>query len=267
MPLGDILGTVRKFCSLVFLAPACALAQLGGAGQYPQFRSMSGLPGSGFGVSSKGQVSVWGAMSLSSPIGYSLSDWEVVLAIGNLSANRTPAFPKGNEKALRGNGTGTILLGVPLGNYGSATVSHMILSNRGDFATNVVWSPPRQSGPVRFALGVQDVSGQGGTQGEGANGQDPGESRSYFVAATWNPCERTHVSLGLGDTRFRGGFASVSQTIGDRTKAVLEHDGYNWNVGLAFDVPFAEGHRDSGVTMTLGLFRGEFAYWSAAVRF
>ncbi|MGE0002189.1 MAG: hypothetical protein AB7F50_12110 [Fimbriimonadaceae bacterium] len=258
---------MRLFLSLVLLAPMCAFSQLGGPGQYPQFRSMSGLPGSGFGVSADGKVDLRGAMSLSAPIGYSLSDWEIVLAIGNLSANRTPTFPRGSEKVLRGNGTGTALLGIPLGEFGSATVSHMVLSNRGDFATNVAWSPPRQTGPVRIALGVQDVSGQGGTQGEGANGQDPGESRSYFAAGTWHASERTHVSLGIGDTRFRRGFASVSQTIGDRAKAVLEHDGYNWNVGVAFDVPLGQGERDSGVTFALGLFRGDFAYWSAAIRF
>lgn len=258
---------MRLFCTLLACGPCLALAQFGGPGNYPQFRSMSGLPGSGFGVTVDGKVDLRGAMSLSSPIGYSLSDWEAVVAIGNLSADRKPSFPRRNERVLQGNGTGTAMLGIPLGAYGSATVSHMVLSNRGDFATNVVWSPPRQHGPVRFVVGVQDASGQGGTRGEGPDGQDPGESRSYFAAATWHASERTHVGFGIGDTRFRNGFANVSQTIGDRTKAILEHDGYNWNLGLAFDIPFGAGKRGSGVTLTGGLFRGDFAYWSAAFRF
>lgn len=223
---------------------------------------MSGLPGSGWAVRPDGSTGPGGAMSLSTPIGYSMADWHYAVAISNLSANSALSFPRGSERNLRGNGTGVLAIGVPLGRYGSATVSHMVLSNLGDNAQNVVWAPPGQRGPVRFVLGVQDVSGQGGTQGEGPGRQDPGESRSYFVAATWEARPGLHVGGGFGDTRFRRGFASASYAFGGRATAIFEHDGYNWNAGLAYDLAAGKG----GVVATLGLFRGEFAYWSLAWR-
>jgi hypothetical protein len=202
-------------------------------------------------------------MSLSTPVGYSLTDWQFVAAVSNLSANGTLSVPRGSESNLRGNGTGVLALGVPLGRYGSATLSHMVLSNLGDNAQNLVWSPPGQRGSVRVALGVQDVSGQGGTQGEGPGRQDPGESRSYFVAATWQPRPGLHVGGGLGDTRFRRGFVNASWNFWRGATAIFEHDGYNWNAGLAYELAAGRG----GVTATVGLFRGEFAYWSLAWRF
>lgn len=260
-----------KRASLLLVAlPCAAFAQFGGPGNYPQFRSMSGLPGSGYGVTADGRADISGALSLSSPIGHSLSDWEIVFGFGNLSSDLKLGFPRSRERDLGGNGSGQILLGVPLGRYGSATFTHMILSNKLDNAQNLVWSPPGQRGPLRYVLGVQDIGGQGGQAGELPNGEDPGESRSYFAAATWTVRPGTHVSAGFGDTRFKRGFASVSQGLGDRAKGVLEHDGYNWNVGLAVDLGSlgrVRQGRDSRVTAMVGVMRGDFAYWSLNVRF
>ncbi|MCW5937039.1 MAG: hypothetical protein KIT11_07025 [Fimbriimonadaceae bacterium] len=260
---------MRPFALATALFPALCLAQLGGPGQYPQYRSMSGLPGSGYGVRADGSIGMDGAMSISSPIGYSLSDWHAVFGLGNLSADLAPTFFRGRERDLGGNGTGQILLGVSLGKYGSLTATHMILSNKLDNAQNFVWAPPGQKGALRYVIGVQDVSGQGGTAGEQPDGTDPGESRSYFLAATYEVRPGTHVSAGFGDTRFRRGFASASHNLTPRLKAVAEHDGYNWNAGLGYDFGQVGTVRDRGVRVYAfaGVMRGEFAYWSLNVGF
>lgn len=260
----------RIWLSLVVL-PCLAQAQLGGPGQYPQFRSASGLPGSGFGVTPDGAVDPSGAWSLSTPIAYSLQPWQFVFGVGSLSPNSTFRFLDTSSSESKGNGTGQFMVGLPIGKYGTATYSLMVLSTRLDNVGNLTYTPPGQTGPVRFGVGIQDVSGSGGTQGEGPNGQDPGNSRSYYVVGTYSGPRGLHASLGVGSGRFDSAFGNVSMNITPKSKAVVEYDKFNWNVGVGYDLGrLAASPRkgaDLGATLFVGLVRGKYAYWSVNVRF
>ena len=262
---------MRRLGLLTVLASAIVHAQVGGQGQFPQFRSMSGLPGSGYGVLADGKIDPLGAWSLSTPIAYSLKPYQFSVGAGSLSPNSRPRFFDTTSGESRGNGTGQITVGLPLGKYGTGTYTLMILSGKMDNASNFTYSPPGQTGPLRFGIGVQDIGGGGGTQGEGINHQDPGNSRSFFAVATFEGPQGLHASLGAGSTRFDGVFGNASANITPRTKAVVEFDTFNWNYGIGYDLGrFGKGlfpGNESGGSMFLGMIRGKFAYWSVNFRF
>lgn len=256
---------------LLAITTVAAFAQIGGPGEYPQFRSMSGLPGSGYGVKGDGSIHAMGAWSISTPIAYGLQPWQFALGVGSLSPNSTPRFLDTSTGESKGNGTGQITVGLPIGKYGQATYTFMILSGRLDNAGNLTWTPPGQNGPIRFGAGVQDISGGGGTQGEGPGGLDPGSSRSFFVVGTWEGPYGIHASLGKGTNRFQRVFGNASANITPNSKVVVEHDGFNWNVGLGYDFgSIGKSPRegaDLGASVFLGLIRGKYAYWSLGFRF
>lgn len=262
---------MRRLALIVSLFPAFAQAQIGGPGTYPQFRSMSGLPGSGYGVESDGSTTPMGAWSISTPIAYSLQPWHVVFGFGTMSPNLSPRFLDSSSHESTSNGTAQITIGAPLGRFGQGTYTLMVLSSRLDNAGNFTWTPPGQTGPLRLGLGVQDVSGGGGTQGEGLNGQDPGNSRSWYGVATWEGPEGVHASLGTGTNRFKGVFGNISASLSPQTKAVLEYDTFNWNAGVGYDFgkigssPIKD--HEIGASMFLGVIRGKYAYWSLNFRF
>src|SRR5476649_56264 len=64
---------------------AIAQQRLLGPFQYPQFRSQAALPGGGYGVRPDGMPAFDGAMAFSTPIGYSLSNWNAVITASNTS--------------------------------------------------------------------------------------------------------------------------------------------------------------------------------------
>lgn len=262
---------MRRLALLTAIAPVFAQAQVGGPGQFPQFRSMSGLPGSGYGVLADGRIDPLGAWSVSTPIAYQLRPWQFSVGFGSLSPNSRPRFIDTSSGESRGNGTAQITVGLPLGKYGSGTYTLEVLSGKLDNASNFTYSPPGQNGPVRFGVGVQDIGGGGGTQGEGANGKDPGSSTSFFVVGTYEGTEGLHASLGAGSRRFDGVFGNVSANLTPRTKAVLEYDTFNWNFGVGYDLGrLGQGVRagyDSGASLFVGMIRGKFAYWSVNIRF
>ncbi|MCH8978904.1 MAG: hypothetical protein IH945_06635 [Armatimonadetes bacterium] len=253
-----------------------AFAQPGvqGAGQYPQFRNLSGLPGAGFGVMPDGRLSSHGALAYSTPVAYSMRGWDIVLGATNVSNTMRLSILKddnglffdGNE----GNGTLQMLVGISLGDYGNATFSHLILSSFMDSAQSLHWSPPRQHGAVRFGIGVQDMTGQGSATGDGLPG-DEGNSRSYYAVGTWDAGAGTFMSLGTGDTRFKPIFGSVSFAVGERVKAFGEYEAYHWNYGFAFDAGKLLGSvragRATSTTIMLGAVKGKYAYWSVSVGF
>lgn len=232
---------------------------------------MSGLPGSGYGVGSDGKIGPLGAWSVSTPIAYSLRPWQFVVGVGTMSPNQSPKFLDSKSSESTSNGTAQLSVGLPLGKYGQGTYTLMILSGKLDNAGNLTWTPPGQSGPLKFGLGIQDIGGGGGTQGEDKNHNDPGNSRSFFAVGTWEGPNGLHASVGAGSTRFDGVFGNVSANLGERAKAVLEYDTFNWNVGVGYDLgrlgkSIREGE-DVGASMFIGLIRGKHAYWSVNFRF
>lgn len=262
---------MRTVAVVAVLFPAFAFSQFGGEGQYPQFRATSGLPGSGYGVTSGGDFGINGAWAIATPIAYSLKPWKMSFSFGAVSKNIRPQFVDATTNESNGNGSATFTVGLPLGKFGQATYSYMILSSRLDNAGNLTWTPPQQQGPITFAVGVQDIGGGAGTRGEGKDGSDPGNSRSYFVVGTWEGPNGLHVSLGQGSTRFKKLFGNASANIGARAKAVAEFDGYNWNYGLGYDLgTFGKGIRKDvaiGASTFIGVIRGGYLTWSVGIRF
>jgi hypothetical protein len=217
-------------------AQGSGISPFAGRAQYPQFRFLSGLSGGGFAVDREGRPNPEGAMALSTPIGYALGGWRWAAVAG--SANERGkvkvAFDDANREGT--NGTAAALLGVPLGRYGHAAASVMVLSSYGDNVYNLQWQPAGQEGsPVVASLGVQDAEGTGGTAGDGLP-TDGRNSASGFVAATWQARPGLHVTLGGGTARFRQGFGSVSWSVARGLKLMAEHDGYGWNFSGAVNL-------------------------------
>ena len=210
--------------ALCLAASGFAQPELTGAGHYPQFRNLSGLPGAGFGITPDGRLGFHGALAYSTPVAYSMRNWDMVFSATNVSNTMRPSFLEDDNAVLfdgnEGNGTWQLLVGVPLGEYGNVTFSHLILSSLLDDAQNLHWAPPRQRGPVLFAIGVQDISGQGNAAGENLPG-DLGNSRSYYVVGTWDAGLGTLVSLGTGDTRSKPIFVSASFRVSERVPLEL----------------------------------------------
>lgn len=232
---------MRALVRLAALALPCiclAQSELIGPGRYPQFRGISGLPGSVVPVRPDGSTGPGGALSYSTPIAYGLAHGVVVAGISYMNDSHSLAFFEGAETAdgLAGNGTAVVVLGLAREGWGRLSSGYMLLSSYGDGAFNFLYQPPGGEGRFAWAVGLQDLSGGGGTRGTGPGNSDPGWSRSLFLVATteWSP--GFHTSLGLGTKRFNGGFGSASYHFGRVWTATVEYDTYGWNWGLQLDL-------------------------------
>jgi hypothetical protein len=250
--------------------PALGVSQpdLGGKGEFPQFRTLSGLPGGGFGIFPDGTPSFGGAMSLSTPIAYSLRGGRFAFGLGNTSSDGQLRWIREERGQPQTNGTGILMFGIS-GSMGDLTISDMILSRVGDKAINAHWTPPGQRGRVRVGLGVQDVLSDGGSSGEEIDLRDGGGlSTSLYGVATWDLGGSLYVSAGVGSMRFRTMFANASYNVHPRLKLVTEFDGFNWNVGAGADLARSRIlGRDVQATGYLGAVRGRYATWSLVFSF
>jgi hypothetical protein len=250
---------------LIALSSA-ALAQhdLLGPGQYPQFRTLSGLPGGGFALRPDGSPGFNGALAFSTPIGYSLNNWHVGRAGSVTSDYVWFRFPNLNEQAPHIDSTskGDLMIGAPLGKFGSFTASVMLISIELDNAFNFQYQLPIHYRNIGISAGVQDISG-----GRGDRAHDiPGarSSRSFFGSFTIPLPKGIFLSGGYGDRRFEKGFGSISVPIGDRFKVMLEHDGFNFNEGIAWDTRAMRSVkflRKSEIMMMVGFVRSKYAYY------
>lgn len=267
----------RGFIALALIGTLAAVAHsqadFGPAGQYPQFRGISGLPGSGFGILPDGTPSFSGAMSYSSPIAYSLNNWHFSIDAENASDYWFFRLPHitgrtGNQDS---NGKVNFMLGVPLGKFGSLTLSQTILSSLLDGAFNFQYQFPVFYKGIGIAFGAQDFRGSVHNSGaENVPGGD-GVSRSYYGVITAPLPHGIYVSAGFGDRRFKHGFANVSAPIGDRFKAVVENDGLSFNEGLAYHPNVPRWVRLFGrpavFTMMVGYEKSKYAFWSLNLSF
>lgn len=254
---------------------ASAQKELVGRKQFPQFRAMSGLSGSTFPVGRDGLPSYEGAMGLSTPIAYSLTNWSFVAGLGSLSFDTSLRFPGGRENQRRTNGTAQFMVGVPLGSAGDLTVSYMVLSSILDNALNLQFTPGKQEGKVRYSVGVQDIGGGGGSAGE-QHPNDGETSRSFFTVSTFEISPGTHVSVGTGTNRFKSIFGNVSTTIAPNVKGTLEYDAFNWNVGISYRLggfgrlsseTYDRPARTADAHMFVGLVRGKLLFWGLNISF
>ncbi|MBL8066374.1 MAG: hypothetical protein JNM34_11025 [Chthonomonadaceae bacterium] len=264
---------MRLYLSLIFAGPCLACAQFFTSfDDYPQFRAHSGMPGCGYGVDSNGKLGPKGAWAIATPIAYSPDRWQVSLGMGSVSRNLRPQFlDTAGASQSTSNGTMVATVGLPIGRLGRASFSYMALSSRFDNATNLTWTPPNQRGPVTLGVGVQALGGRDGTPFVGAVERYPRSARSWFAVATWEGPSGTYASLGKGTRRFQDWFGNVSTNLGKNAKLIAEYDGFNINCGIGYD--FGDMDRSpikgnkAGVSMFLGLVRGNHLNWNLAVRF
>ncbi|MCG9894350.1 MAG: hypothetical protein MH204_02595 [Fimbriimonadaceae bacterium] len=247
-------------------------AGLNGPDRYPQFRGISGLPGSGVGVTADGRFSLSGALSYTTPIGFTPGKGQMSAVLGLISQDRQFRFfnNDGIDKS-EGNGTGTFLVGFDLLD-GRAAIGAMLLSGAWDTGLNAQYSRTFDD-RIGVAIGIQDAGGGGGSAGTGIPG-DARSSMTLYAVTTARFADGVHASVGLGNRRFRHGFMNVSADIGRSAKAVLEHDGWSWNYGFAFgtgpigrDDTWEGNARRPEATVFLGIIQGRYAGWSLGVSF
>ncbi|AIE84395.1 hypothetical protein [Fimbriimonas ginsengisoli] len=261
---------VGIFGLLGLAAVGCAQSDLVGFHKYPEFRTFSGLPGGGFAVTPDGELSYKGAMAFSTPIAYSLGQFRTIFGGGIVSQNGSLTSPFSfRDSATRsdGNGTGFLQTGVSLGKAGLVTGSIMWLSSELDSALNFQFTPGTQTGPARFAAGVQDLTGHGGSSGGSVVG-DNDSSRSFYGVATYDfGSNGTYASAGIGTNRFRHGFFNVSTNLIPQAKAYVEYEGWFWNTGVNYSVPLTNIRTGEGVNrmlnlqIALGSVAGKYGYW------
>ncbi len=268
---------MKRFQSMILATALLGLGTVAQAqsdllpnGQYPQFRTLSGLPGGGFGLLSDGTPSFSGAMAFSTPIGYSLSNNHVSFNLANTSDNlffRLPhvAGNSGNTDSL---GKANGMFGQSLGNFGSLTVAVVLDSSVGDRNYNFQYQAPNFIANLGLSAGVQDLVGHRGTGAVGVPGGN-GYSQSVFFAATYQLPHGIYASLGDGNRRFSKGFANVSAPLVPRVKAVLEHDGFNFNEAMAYDLGELKflhiGTRIAQSSLMVGLVKSQYAFFSLNV--
>lgn len=256
--LGHTRGMLRRIAFLLLLAPVTGLSQdsFSGARSFTQFRDVSGLPGAAFGVTPEGKVSIHGAMALSTPIGFGLSDgvWDVGAA--SRSVDNHYRFPNlslsGRSNSVSGRGQVMRGFKTPVGNL---TLSYMLLSAIFDASYNAQLQLPIRSTDFGVSVGVQNLT----NRANAAPQDDPHEndlSRSYFVAGTKKIGRSGWLTSGVGDLRFGGGFASFSDEVSAKLRGLIEYDGYGWNGGFGYSLGTLPGQtkefRNSEVTLWLG---------------
>jgi hypothetical protein len=205
-------------------------------------------------------------MSFSTPIGYSLSNWHVSVIGANTSDYQFFRLPHFAGSLVQDDSLGklSIQAGASLGRLGSLTASFMEVSSDRDSAFSFEYQAPLFYKGIGLGVGVQDIAGERGDRPVG----QPGvlSSRSLFAVATAPLPYGIYVSAGMGDRRFGKGFGNVSAPIGNRFKAVLEYDGFNFNEALAFDPRALQSlklfRRTVSTTMMIGFVRSKYAFWS-----
>jgi hypothetical protein len=151
--------------------------------------------------------------------------------------------------------------------WGSLTYSIMFLSAVGDNVGNVHYQIPLKNQNWALGVGIQDVSGTGGTSGDNNPGNDEISRSVYGVVSI--PLNQTTLSFGTGTLRFRRGFASVSHQVNDRMNVMTEYDSYNINLGIGYSL--GKGPRFLGRTSAAyvsgGSVRGKYPFLGFSIAF
>ena len=241
------------------LCQAFGQEELIGYRQYPQFRTTSGLAGSGMPVDENGMAGRRGALSVSIPIGYSFVRDNYL--VGGSFTGDSFGLRRANTTDF-GNGSAWGLAGFD-GAWGRATVGIMFLSGTFDNVFNLQYQLPLK-GRVGVSVGVQDLVGDGGASGDAIDDVEHLSSRSFFASATHKLTDGVYISGGLGTNRFRFGFAGLSWNMREQFTAPLEHDGFNFNAAVAWHPNLSPNFQGA---LNLGTIRGKYLYVAATVRF
>jgi hypothetical protein len=232
---------------------------IGGPRTFPQFRDMAGLSGNGFGVTPEGEISLSGALTLSTPIAYTLRPGVMIAGGASRSFDRqfrwiNTKFASNTERS-----DGTIqLLGALDSKWGAITFTHMIVSPDYDSVQHVQWTAPQGDTDWRFSFGIHNITNRPSANGDDNPVQDAKMSRSFFVVGTLDMLNESYFSVGLGTTRYRPVFGSYSGMLTSGIRYYGEYDSFNWNYGIATE--FAVGSKKAFVS--LGFVRGDLATWT-----
>ena len=222
-----------------------------------ELRGFSGLPGAGFGLLSDGTPSINGALSFSTPIGFSMKGNTYDIGLSDRSRNDAPQMV--NLTTHFGNpsdSTGQVMVGVgtPAGNF---TLAYEIESSELDQSYNAQWQLPLHLKNAGVSVGVQNITNRPLAAGDKLPGQFD-DATSIYAVGTYMVAPNDYVSLGYGDVRFRGPFANASALVAPRLKATLEWDSITWNVGFAYSFSRIRGLGDNldgnETTLWFGLF-------------
>lgn len=203
--------------------------------EFPQFRYSSGLPGGGYGVTPEGGVGFNGALQMNIPVAYTPSS-------GNYTVSAVSAATNGGvELGMAGpDVNGTLTVGLGFGPPEAGLYVGLMATGKGDWgeqAHNVQYQLLRETAKrPAVAVGVVDVFDM--RPAKQSEIFEPG-GRSFYVAATRRAGSASHplyYTLGFGNGRFNNRpFGGVSYQVTNRVKASAEYDGWNPNVGAAWD--------------------------------
>ncbi len=240
--------------SIILVAGVCHAAPFTGAEQFYEFRDISGLSGSGYGVNADGYRSLTGPVALSTPVAPTLGHNQWQFEIGKLSNTNSLAW--GN---LHTNGTMYLTWGNTLGHTNIA-VSDMILDSRGAQSTNIQIQPQlSENSRLSLSAGIQELFGADKSAGNNAPG-DMRSSRSAFGVFSYRFQSGEHAlyfSGGWGTRRFKNGFASVSYRLLPVIRYYMEFDGWVFNQGVVFSYLVAD-HGRYAVDAHIGLTDGKY---------
>lgn len=199
--------------------------------EFWEFRYTSGLPGGGWGVTPDGVPGFEGAMQLNVPVAYT-PHRGVVVGFSSASFDSSIEIDTSGPDV---NGTG--YLGVGIGKSGHGLfLAEMPTSDEWEPSQNaqqqVVPEGPKQPA---VAVGYQDIF----ENRDSVRGQPHTSGTPYVVATRQFGSEEQPVflTLGYGKGRFDNSFfGGASWRAMDRLTLIAEHDGFNPNAAVAYDL-------------------------------
>lgn len=207
--------------------------------EFPEFRYTSGLPGGGWGVTPDGMPGFDGAMLLNVPVAYT-PHRGVMVGFSSGSYDSSPQVEFGGRGS---NGTAWIALGLGRSGHGlyicEMPTANTFDTNFGEPVQNVQQQLlPETDRQPAVAVGMQDIF-ENRSRYIGAPESLHNTDSLYFVATQrFGEDERpVYVTLGLGWGRFNSTvIGGVTWRAADQLSVMAEFDGFNPNVGAAFDL-------------------------------
>lgn len=221
---------IMMICALVSLAAATA-APDPEFREFPEFRYTSALPGGGFGVTPDGVPGFDGAMQLNVPVAYT-PHRGAVIGYSSASFDSSPVIDTAG-----GDMNGTGLIGIGLGKSGHGLfLAEMPTSKEWEPAQNAQQQimPEMRSQPA-VAVGMQDIF-----ENRDSRIGSPHNADSAYIVATrqfGDEVRPIFLTLGYGNGRFNDSFfGGVSWRAAKKLTAIAEHDGFNANVAVSYDL-------------------------------